>query len=268
MDNQPNQRDSKIYAYLRVSTTMQGDQSIESQRSAVVAFAFEKGFIGQIQYFEDIVSGYKVHWQKRKIAKLVDSLQPGDVVIFPELSRVSRKISEIFQLLDILRDKKVTVHVIKPKFDVDDSIQSKVLTFAFTLSAEIEREMISQRTKEGQAAARARGKFAGRPKGTSETRMLDAWGEQIFEWLDIGLSLVDILKLVNNGREKPLSYQTLLDWMDFRSVPKKRDKLELDIYKQELKQARNDFRQKMKEIKAIEKEKAKSLESKQSHSPA
>ncbi len=265
MNNENNQQHSiqQVYAYIRVSTEQ---QSLEAQRCAVADFALRKNLIGKIEYFEDTVSGFKVHWRKRKIAKLIEQLQPGDSVVFPEISRISRKMIEILEVLEILSTKKVIVYMIKPDEVIDDSLSSRMFVLMSGLFAEFERSLISQRTKEGQAAARARGKFAGRPKGTAETRMLDAWGEQIFEWLDIGLSLVDILKLINNGREKPLSYQTLLDWMDFRNVPKKRDKLELDIYKQELKQARNDFRQKMKEIKAIEK--TKSLESKQSHSPA
>jgi len=240
-----------IYAYIRVSTEQ---QSLEAQRGAVADFALRKS---KIQYFEDTVSGFKVHWRKRKLAKLIDQLQPGDSVVFPEISRISRKMIEILEVLEILSTKKVIVYMIKPDEVIDDSLSSRMFVLMSGLFAEFERSLISQRTKEGQAAARAKGHFAGRPKGSAETRMLDAWGDKIFHWLSLGLLLTDIVKLINDGREKPMPLQTLLNWMDYRGLPKKRDQLEQDEYKERLKEAKGKFKQAMKELK--EKQEAKAL---------
>lgn len=245
-----------IYAYLRVSTEQ---QSVEAQRGAVVEFAVKRNLIGQITYFEDTVSGYKVSWRKRKLKKLIDQLQAGDVVIFPEISRISRKLVEILEVLEILSTKQITVYVIKPEFSIEDTLMSKMFVMMMGFFSETERMLISQRTKEGQAAARARGNFAGRPKGSAETRMLDEWGDKIFHWLSLGLMQVDILRLINDGREKPLAVQTLIEWMRFRDVPLKRYVKNPDEYRTKLKESRVKFHDAMKKLKEKQEVKTKAV---------
>ena len=129
---------SKTYAYIRVSTDK---QDLENQK-----FANNKK-LGNVEFIEEAVSG-RISWKNRKLKDLIDNLQSGDNLIVAELSRLGRSMLEIMELLSILMRKGVNVYVVKGNYELKDDIQSKVLTFAFSLASEIERELINQRTKE------------------------------------------------------------------------------------------------------------------------
>lgn len=158
----------QIIGYLRVSTI---DQDTEKNKAAVLAFANAKGFIGKVEFVEEKISGLK-SWKKRKLNDLVHSMASGDVLIVPELSRLGRSLVEVLEVLNALKDKQVKVYSVKENFQLNgDDMQSKVMRTMLGLFAEIERDLISARTKEGLAAAKASGKRLGRPKGPGKSKL-------------------------------------------------------------------------------------------------
>lgn len=158
----------QIIGYLRVSTI---DQDTEKNKAAVLAFANAKGFIGKVEFVEEKISGLK-SWKKRKLNDLVQSMQAGDILIVPELSRLGRSLVEVLEVLNALKDKQVKVYSVKENFQLNgDDMQSKVMRTMLGLFAEIERDLIVARTKEGLAAAKASGKRLGRPKGPGKSKL-------------------------------------------------------------------------------------------------
>jgi DNA invertase Pin-like site-specific DNA recombinase len=158
----------RVVGYLRVSTV---DQDTEKNRAAVLAYANQKGFIGKVEFVEEKVSGLK-SWRKRRLAGVVEDLQEGDVLIVPELSRLGRSLVEVLEVLNVLTDKDVAVYSVKEAFQLNgQNIQSKVMRTMLGLFAEIERDLISARTREGLAAARAKGVRLGRPKGPGKSKL-------------------------------------------------------------------------------------------------
>ena len=149
-----------IYAYIRVSTEK---QTVENQRQEIERFCNSKGL--QIdKWIKETVSGTKTK-ENRRLGALLKRLKKGDTLIISEISRLSRKLMDIMEILRVCMEKEVTVYSIKEGYELGDTIVSKVLAFAFGLSAEIERNLISQRTKEGLARARANGVKLGRKVG-------------------------------------------------------------------------------------------------------
>lgn len=149
------------YAYLRVSTDKQDGQN---QRVGVEALAKARGLVIDEYIDDEGVSGLKEP-DKRELGKLMKKLKPGDVIIAGELSRLGRSLFMIFRILEFCLNNGVTVMTAKDGYTLGNDIQSKVLAFAFGMSAEIEREMISRRTKEALAKKVEDGIVLGRPKG-------------------------------------------------------------------------------------------------------
>lgn len=150
-----------IYGYLRVSTD---DQDSENQKVGVAAKATSIGVAIDDWIIDDGISGTKEP-EKRLLGKLMKKLKPGDVIITSELSRLGRKLFMIMRILEFCMQHEVKVYTVKDGYELGDNIQSKVLAFAFGIAAEIERDMISQRTKEALARKKAEGVILGRPKG-------------------------------------------------------------------------------------------------------
>lgn len=148
-----------IYGYLRVSSD---DQDVNSQKQGVESFAKEKGM--EIEKFisDEGVSGGKDP-SKRNLGPLLNIIKEGDVIICSEISRLGRDLYMIMDILHFCMEKKVVIHTVKDKFTLGDDMQSKVLAFAFGLSAEIERQMIRQRTREGLRMRMRLGVLVGRP---------------------------------------------------------------------------------------------------------
>ena len=196
----------KTYAYIRVSTDK---QDLENQKYAILQFANDKK-LGNVEFIEESVSG-RISWKNRKLKDLIDNLQSGDNLIVAELSRLGRSMLEIMELLSILLRKGVNVYVVKGNYELKDDIQSKVLTFAFSLASEIERELISQRTKEALAKRKAEGKKLGRPKGSYSSK-LDNKKEYIKELLDKGVSIASIAKILG------VHYHTVRNYIKRRNL--------------------------------------------------
>lgn len=148
------------YAYIRVSTEK---QTIENQRFEINNYC-ENRNITLDSYVEEIMSG-TIAIHQRKLGVLLQKLQKGDILIISELSRLGRSLLQVMGILNTCIQKEIIIYSIKENFELSDNINSKVLAFAFSLSAEIERQLISQRTKEGLARRKAEGIILGRPKG-------------------------------------------------------------------------------------------------------
>ena len=148
------------YGYIRVGSDK---QTVENQRFEIVRFCKENNF--KIDgWIEETISGTKAY-NKRQLGLLLKKVEKEDVIICSELSRLGRSLFMIMEILSICMKKECRVWTIKDNYRLGDDIQSKVLAFAFGLSAEIERNLISQRTKEALARKKAEGIVLGRPKG-------------------------------------------------------------------------------------------------------
>jgi len=157
----------KTVAYLRVSTI---DQDLEKNKADILKLANDRNF-GKVEFVEEKASGYKTGWKDRKVKKIIDDLQKGDRLIVPEMSRLGRSMLDILQLLSICKEKEIDVHAVKGNWSLNGTIESKIIMTIYAMAAEIERDLISQRTKEGLRAARAKGKMLGRPKGPGKSKL-------------------------------------------------------------------------------------------------
>jgi DNA invertase Pin-like site-specific DNA recombinase len=156
----------KTIAYLRVSTD---DQDIKKNKYDILHLANEKG-LGKVRWIEETVSG-RVSWKKRKIAVVLDELQQGDHLLVSELSRLGRSMLECMEILSIAAQKEINIYAVKGNWQLDNSIQSKIIAMAFSMAAEIERDLISQRTKEALAAKKKAGMKLGRPLGIGKSKL-------------------------------------------------------------------------------------------------
>jgi DNA invertase Pin-like site-specific DNA recombinase len=170
----------KTVAYLRVSTA---DQNTEKNKSEILLFTNNRKF-GHVEFIEETVSGKK-SWKERKLKGLVDDLGEGDRLIVPELSRLGRSMLEIMEILAVAKERGIHIYDIKGNWELNGSIQSKVMAMVFSIAAEIERDLISSRTKEALRARKAAGVQLGRPKGPGKSK-LDKYKEEIIALLKNG----------------------------------------------------------------------------------
>ena len=157
---------SKTVAYLRVSTPV---QDIEKNKADILHLANEKD-LGKVEWVEEIISG-RVSWRKREVAQVLERLQEDDNLIVSELSRLGRSMLECMEILSIASQKGINIYTVKGNWQLDGSIQSKILAMAFAMAAEIERDLISQRTKEALAAKKRTGMKLGQPKGSGKSKL-------------------------------------------------------------------------------------------------
>ena len=181
-------RKPKNIAYLRVSTV---DQDTEKNKADILKFAHSKRF-GHVVFVEENVSGAKP-WKQRKIKEVVDELGDGDRLILPELSRLGRSMLEIMEILAVAKEKGIAIYDVKNGWELNSSIQSKVMAMIFSIAAEIEKDLIRKRTVEGLQAARAKGRLLGRPKGPGKSK-LDKHREEIIALLKTGSKQIYIAK--------------------------------------------------------------------------
>ncbi len=153
--------------FLRVSTL---DQDTEKNKLDILQFA-NVHKLGNVEFVEEKVSGTK-DYKKRKLGELLETLPKGSVIITPELSRVSRSIVQILEVIQITQDKGITLYSLKENFcNMDNSIASTVTKTIFALVAQIERELISLRTREALHARKSAGVKFGRPAGKGKSRL-------------------------------------------------------------------------------------------------
>lgn len=184
------------YGYIRVSSDK---QTVENQRFEINNFASQNS-ISIDGWIEETISGTK-NYDKRKLGKLLNKVNDGDLIICAELSRLGRTLFMIMDILNICLNKNCRVWTIKDNYRLGDDIQSKVLAFAFALSAEIERNLISQRTKEALARKKADGVILGRPRG-SRSAKVKLTGKEAFiqELLDHKVPKTQISKILKVNR--------------------------------------------------------------------
>lgn len=151
-----------IAGYIRVSTAKQHP---ENQMDEIKRYAESNG-MDVDKWVVEVVSG-KTLVKGRKLGRLLKSMRRGDTLLVTEISRLSRSLTDIMSLMGKCMEKGINIYTTKERYRFDDSINSKVLCFAFGLVAEIERNLISMRTKEALALRRAEGKPLGRKKGSS-----------------------------------------------------------------------------------------------------
>lgn len=149
-----------IYGYIRVSTDK---QTVENQRFEINKFIKSTKFKVD-EWIEETISGTVSH-KKRNLGKLIEKTKKGDLIICSELSRLGRNMFMIMSILNILMERGVIIYTVKERYRLGDDLTSKVLAFAFSISAEIERTLISQRTTEALKRKKAEGVKLGRPKG-------------------------------------------------------------------------------------------------------
>src|SRR5499433_752821 len=184
-------------AYLRIST---GGQSLDSQRLAILDYAHRHGLM--VQTFVEAHASARHPDARPGVATLLEQLHPGDLLLVSELSRLGRSVGQIIQLVDRLLKQHVQLVAIKEHIRLNDTpdLQTKVMITLFGLFAEIERDLIAERTKEGLAAARAQGRLPGRPKGVLGTSKLTGREAEIQSLLAKTVSKASIAKILGVSR--------------------------------------------------------------------
>ena len=181
------------YAYIRVSTNY---QTVQNQKIAIREYA-KYHRIHNIIWIAETISGTK-NPEKRKLGSLLSAANEGDTIIVTELSRLGRSMMMILDVLQLLLEKGVKVIAIKEGYELGDNIQSKVLAFAFGLSAEIARTLLSERTKQGLERARKMGKQIGRRPGQKPKKYkLTGKGAYIKRERNNGRSKLSLAKELN-----------------------------------------------------------------------
>ena len=199
----------KTIAYLRVSTAR---QELQNQKFAILEYA-QKHSLKVDEFFEVEISSRK-SVKQRRIDELLQMLNRKDMLIVAELSRLGRSVGQIITIVDELIKNNVQLIAIKEKLHIDGKkdMQTKVMITMFSLFAEIERDLISERTKEGLAAAKAKGRLLGRPKGSLSTSVLDGQEQLIKDELKYKVSKSAIARKLNVSRA------TLVHFMKTRKI--------------------------------------------------
>ena len=187
----------KTVAFLRVSTR---SQDLANQKLAILDYAQQKQFT--VDRFIGLQSSSLKVRHKERVGELLDLLKAGDRLIVSELSRLGRSLGQVIQIVDTLVHRKVRFTAVKEgiTFEGKQDLQTKVMIALFGLFAEVERDLISERTKEGLASARAQGKMLGRPKGTRGKTKLDGKEQDILQLLSKDVSLASIAKIMDVSR--------------------------------------------------------------------
>ncbi len=180
----------RAIGYLRISTSQ---QDLENQKLGILELSNKNNW--KVEFVEETVSG-RVSYRERMLGKIVDNLKSGDVIIVSELSRLGRSMLEIMELLCRLSEKGIKVYAVKGNYHLNgNSIQSKIMTMVLCMASEIERDLISQRTKEALARLKKEGVKLGRPKGVPGKSRLDGKEDDIKKLLDKKVSIASLAKI-------------------------------------------------------------------------
>lgn len=186
-----------VYGYIRVSTDK---QDTENQKVGINEKATQLGLQIDEWISDDGISGAKEP-EKRLLGPLLKKVQEGDIIIVSEISRIGRTLFMVFRVLEGLLEKKVKMYSVKDAYNLDDTITSKVLAFAFGMAAEIERDMIRKRTKEGLYLKKRQGVLLGYPRGTTKAQYVkEEEIKKMESLLNEGHSLSSIAKIMKIHR--------------------------------------------------------------------
>jgi DNA invertase Pin-like site-specific DNA recombinase len=195
----------KVIGYVRVSTDK---QDLEKQKHLLLDYAQKNQLL--IDEFIHAEASSRRDTKERKIDELLTKLSRGDTLLVAELSRLGRNMLETLNIINELSQNGVSIVFVRQPELSTTGVHTKLLLAIYSYFAEAEREYISIRTKQGLAAARAKGKLLGRPKGSkNKVRVLDPYKGQIRDYLQMDLNLASIMKIVNSQMERPVSYNTL-----------------------------------------------------------
>lgn len=185
------------YGYIRVSTDR---QDVDNQKVGIIEKCNSLGIVIDKWISDEGISGTKEP-EKRALGGLLKKMKKGDVIISSELSRLGRNLFMIMRILEHCMKSEVKVYAVKDGYELGDNITSKVLAFAFGLAAEIERDMISKRTREALAKRKAEGVILGRPVGQrNNVKKCDNVKNDIIKYNEMGLSMSRIAKLLKCHR--------------------------------------------------------------------
>lgn len=185
-----------IYGYIRVSTDK---QTVENQRFEIQKFC-KKNNIAIDSWIEETISGTLTP-DKRELGQLLSVIQKDDLIISSELSRLGRSLFMIMSILNLIMERGARIWTIKDNYRLGNDIQSKVLAFAFGLSAEIERNLISQRTKEALQLKKSQNVTLGRPKGSKSAKhVMDGLEFSVQTMVDWGMSVNHVAKFMGVSR--------------------------------------------------------------------
>jgi len=198
----------KTIAYIRVSTTQ---QDLQNQKLEIYTYASNNQIM--VDHFIEVEVSSQKTPKERKIEQLMAELESGDSVIVSELSRLGRSVGQIIQIIDTFIKHEIKFTAIKEGIRIDGTqdLQTKVMVTLFGLFAEIERDLISERTKQGLVAAREKGRMLGRPKGRGRSK-LDKHKDEIMHLLENGSTKVHIAKRFN------CSYAALYVWLQHEGL--------------------------------------------------
>ena len=192
---------AKIIAYLRASTDK---QDLNHQKLELLEFVRQKAWA--IDEFIEINISSRKTLKQRRIDELVEKLNPDDTLVVTELSRLGRSTSEVIDIVNALVIKLVRVVIIKQNLDIKKSdMNSKIILTLFSLFGELERDLISLRTKEALASKKREGQILGKPKGTIQKSKFDKDVDKIKELMGYGLSKRKIAKVLGYSNHIALS---------------------------------------------------------------
>jgi len=184
------ENEMKVIGYLRVSTEL---QDVDNQKLGILELA-NRNSLGTVTFIEETMSG-TINYKDRQLGKIIDSFQQDDCLIVSELSRLGRSMLQILEILQILKIKNVRVFTVKENYQINgDEITSKVMTMVFGMLAELERDLISKRTKEALATKRAQGVRLGRPPVPGKSK-LDSNHDDIRKLMDKKVGVTSLAKI-------------------------------------------------------------------------
>jgi len=179
---------ARTIGYLRVSTA---EQDLEKNKADIALLANEKN-LGRVEWVDEKISGVK-DWKKRKFGEIFGTLKKGDAVIVSELSRLGRSTLQILEIMQQAKEKGIAVHAVKGGWSLNGTMESKIVLTMLAMISEIERDLISERTKEGLRARKAVGVKLGRPKGPGKSK-LDQHKDEIIALLKNGTTKTFVAK--------------------------------------------------------------------------
>lgn len=182
-----------IFGYLRVSTTR---QELENQRREILEWAHRQKAI--VDDFVEVEASSRRSMKDRRLDELMGKMSNGDLLVVSELSRLGRSLGQIVQLIEGLIRGGIDLQTIKEgiRLNGEQDIGTKAQIALFGLLAELERDLISERTKAGLSRARAQGKRIGRPPGAIGVSMLDGKEAEIENLLGLGVTRANIARIV------------------------------------------------------------------------
>lgn len=204
-----------VIAYLRVS---QGNKDVEKQKFVIIEYASQLD-LTNITFVQDVVSS-RTHWKGRKIGEVVSNLNYGDILIAAETTRLGKNALEVLEIQQEVLARSAILHIVKENIVIgnlgqteNERILQKITVDFLNNMSRVERAFTSKYTKDALEKKKAEGVKLGRPKGSESVWMLDYHYKQVFELMKKGIAVPQILKVIADEGEKPLTNQIFYLWI-------------------------------------------------------